>query len=51
MKELELQEQKNGIDAFNAVTERLKTLKELGTTIDMQVENLDVAAKRLLDSK
>lgn len=51
MREIELQEQKNRIDAFKAVTERLKALKELGMPIDMQVENPDVAVKRLLDSK
>ena len=51
LRKLRLQEQKNKIDAFNAVTERLRALKELGIPVEMQVENLDVAAKRLLDSK
>ena len=51
MKELKLQEQKNSIDAFNAVTDRLKALKELGISIDMQVTDLEASARRLLDSK
>ena len=51
MQELKLQEQKNKIDAFNAVTERLKALRELGIAIDMQVADLEKATKRLLDSK
>ncbi|MFC1636332.1 hypothetical protein ACFL5Z_15995 [Planctomycetota bacterium] len=49
--ELELQKEKNRIEAFNAVTERLKALKELGIPVDMQVVDLEKVAKRLLDSK
>jgi siroheme synthase len=51
MMEIVLQEKQNRIAAFNAVTERLKTLKELGIEVNIQMTDLDIAAIRLLDSK